>query len=436
MKPKTVFLLIFFGLLTFSAYLFIQSEQNLRIFNGEFHFLGFHFFVINGIVAALLFAVLLPSIFFSFKYHELSRHTKSIEREVRADKDARERMDLTRDLYQHGLYRAALDRLDQPETASDHILKARLLEALERPDEATPLLKQAFYEDHQVEAGYLLADNLERLEHSPLEVLGSLAQSDSKHARKAWQRLLAYYDRHALWAECLEIADRLKALGYEIPRNQWVGYHFEAIRDQRDLPLKARVDQYRQVLKSIPDFVPAHLALGDAYMTAGAVEKAFKTYENAFVNTRNPVFLDRLERYYMETDRPEDAIQVYRQLMVKWGGPLINYHLGKLYFKLEMMDESLSILEPLKEALGKIPGYLYILAELKARRERSDEALEDLKELIRNGGFVPRDLLCSNCQTPYGTWRARCDRCHQWNRINMRTDLLRVEPVALSPLYY
>ncbi len=436
MKPKTIFLLVLFGLLTFCAYLFIRNEENLRIFNGELNFLGMRFLVINGIVAALLVALLLPSIFFSLKYRQLSKHAKSLQRSIQSGADARKQAQVTRDLFHHGRFEEALARLDQPQSGLDRILKARLLEALDRPQEATPLWKQAYYEDQQVEAGYLLADNLERLETDPEEVLKSLAESDAKHALKAWTRLLAYYDKQGLWRECLEVAEKLKALGQEIPKIQWLGYRFESIGDQDRLPLKARIDQYRQILKIAPDFVPAHLALGDTYMSADSVEKAFKTFENAFAKTRNPIFLDRLERYYMEAGRPEDAIQVYRQLMVKWGGPMINYHLGKLYFKLEMMDESLRVLEPLRGSLSKVPGYLFILAELKSRRERSDEALEDLKELVRNGGFVPRDFLCGNCNTRYVSWRARCGNCRQWDRINMETELLRVEPAAQSPLYY
>jgi lipopolysaccharide biosynthesis regulator YciM len=295
---------------------------------------------------------------------------------------------------------------------------------------------EAAYETESAEAAYLLADARTKLDDSPEPILRELIRKSPSKAHEAYQRLMAFADHRRQWQMCLDLAAEMKAVGIAYDAQKLLGYRYEWIQAQPDLPPKKCIERYQQILKDAPDFAPASLALADTYMMVQAEEKAFRVYEHAFEQTRNPIFLDRIERYYLEQGRPEDAIQIYRQLLVSMGGPLIKFQLGKLYYKLEMLDDSLEILEPLRGHLGHLPGYLLCLADIKARRNRHDEATEDLKSLIQHRGDQGEDFVCDHCSAHYPEWQARCDQCSRWDRIRLEASLVKTEPVSTSPLYF
>jgi len=77
-----------------------------------------------------------------------------------------------------------------------------------------------------------------------------------------------------------------------------------------------------------------------------------------------------------------------------------------------------------------------ILGRYSTTVDRQDEALEDMKRLLVFRGFAGQDFICVNCSTPYHAWQARCDHCHQWNKIILEAALVKPEEVSTSPLYY
>src|SRR5690606_21771730 len=103
---------------------------------------------------------------------------------------------------------------------------------------------------------------------------------------------------------------------------------------------------------------------------------------------------------------------------------------------LEMMDESLRLLEPLKSQLSAVPGYLSYLADLHARRQRPDLAIGLLKSLVRENGFHGEDFICTTCSTRYKAWQARCGQCRAWDTITLEVGTVKAETLSNAPLYY
>jgi len=436
MKPKTAVLIVLIALAVLAPIRFIMYDHNQEILHLEFVFLGYAFSVAKALATCMILAAVAPSLYFSYKYTRIVKRARSAEKEQKSTGAVQSRTAQASDRFLHGDYAGALVLAEEGSDVGDRILTARIHMAMDEETRAQTLLERVFEETGNVQAGYLLADILLSKKQSPLDVLRTLIKNHADQALTARRMLLNYYDEKGAWTECISLAQELTGLGVETHPKVMAGYRYEQIRQQEDLPNKKVVEQYQRILKECPDFVPASLGLGDTYMLMGLLEKAFGAYEHAFKQTHNPVFLDRLEQFYLEQGHPEDAIQIYRELLVRLGGPLVKFQLGKLYYKLEMTDEALDILEPLQYELGDIPGYLFYLSELRARRRRMPEALGALAKLIRVSGFNGEDFVCSHCKTPYKGWESRCGACKQWDTITLEAGLVDKDPIPLTPIRY
>ncbi len=436
MKLKTAALLIFVGIAIIIPTFFITNSHNHEILIQEFLFTGFSFSVIGTMVFLIILAAVIPSIYFTLKYTQLLKHNRSLEKQRGVVDASQQESDEIRLCFFHGRYDRVLELLAERDDPTSLLLRARAHLVLDDAVSAESLLKKAFAENGHVEAGYLLAETLIDRGQSPLDTLNALIHQDGGNTPRAWNLMLRYYDRREMWTECLATLEEIRGRGLDTDPALWPAYRYQVTHSDDGLPHKKAIESYQQILKDAPDFVPANLALADTHMANGSVEKAFRIFEQAFAKTLNPVFLERLEHFYLEQGRPEDAIRIYRELMIKIGGPLIKFQLGKLYFKLEMMDESLEMLEPLGSALDHIPGYLYYLAELKARRQRPEEALDDLRKLVLRYGFSGEDYICTHCRTAYKTWQARCGQCRKWDTITLEAGLVTEEEIPFNPISY
>jgi hypothetical protein len=60
-----------------------------------------------------------------------------------------------------------------------------------------------------------------------------------------------------------------------------------------------------------------------------------------------------------------------------------------------------------------------LLGELSARRERYQEAIEELGRYVDlSDGLNPR-FICGNCQYTVDAWASRCESCGLWNSFTL-----------------
>jgi len=436
MKLKTFLQLLAVVAVLLALTLFLLETRNWDILTGRFFFLGFSFPVINGFVAVIVASMAAPAAYFTAKHLKLARETRALQKRINLGDAGREQLTRVHDLVQHGRYAKALELAEGKSDPEYLRPRAQAHLGLEQPEAAMADLRTAYEHHGDVAAGYLLAETLADVDGDPLPVLRAMVERFPDQAERAMQMILVHQSQGRDWAGCLETIRAMAAQGFDPPEGLALGCRYEWIREQPDMPPRKALERYQRLLKDVPDFVPAHLAMAEIHMTLGAEAKAFAIYEKAFETTGHPVFLDRLERYYLDRDRPEDAIQVYRELLVRIGGPMVKHQLGKLYFKLEMLDESLEMLEPLRGSLGHLPGYMYRLAEIKARRGRYQEAHEDMRAAVNALGFEGEDFACSECGARARDWRDQCPECGAWNAINLQAAEVSVEAIPANPISY
>jgi tetratricopeptide (TPR) repeat protein len=195
----------------------------------------------------------------------------------------------------------------------------------------------------------------------------------------------------------------------------------------------------RKLLKEAPDFVPAWKALGASRLDSGDEKGAVDTWLEAYEVTHAPVLLTTLENHFLSREQPERAIEIFRHA-VSTSRPdtLPRFFLGKLFYRLEMLDEALAEFSSLRDRASYTPTLSYYLARILERRDRHDEANTHYRRIIRDGQVLSTQYRCLSCTARCDAWVDRCSSCGSWNsvHVDIREDVsLEDLGISSAPVY-
>ena len=181
-----------------------------------------------------------------------------------------------------------------------------------------------------------------------------------------------------------------------------------------------------------PRFVPAAILLGEAELVREDEEAAIVRWLDGFEETGSPVFLQRIEDHFIEQEEPRRAIETLRRLIAKSTNDLLpRFFLGRLYFRLEMHDEALKVLQSIADRVAASPSYHYLLARIHERRNDLPQALAEYQRSSIEAGVPIKEYRCRVCRNEHAEWRDRCDACGAWNAIEMEFE---EENISLADL--
>jgi len=151
------------------------------------------------------------------------------------------------------------------------------------------------------------------------------------------------------------------------------------------------------------------------------------------------VLLTTLENHFLSRERPERAIEIFRHA-VSTSRPdtLPRFFLGKLFYRLEMVDEALAEFSALRDRASYTPTLSYYLARILERRGRHAEANSHYRRIIREGQLLSTQYRCLSCDSRYDIWVDRCTSCGQWNtvHVDIREDVsLEDLGISSAPVY-
>ena len=183
-----------------------------------------------------------------------------------------------------------------------------------------------------------------------------------------------------------------------------------------------RVDEARGLLRRLleeePQFVPAAIMLGEAAAVEGDDAGALAEWRAGFSSTGSPVFLQRIEDHFIESERPLEAIDTLHEVIAEADNDLLpRFFLGRLYVRLEMHDEALRALDGLGERIRSSPTYHLLLARIHQRRGDMERATEAYQASVKEAGITTGEYVCRLCRAEFSSWQDRCDRCGSWNSI-------------------
>ncbi|MGH7165244.1 MAG: hypothetical protein ACREIS_06945, partial [Nitrospiraceae bacterium] len=118
---------------------------------------------------------------------------------------------------------------------------------------------------------------------------------------------------------------------------------------------------------------------------------------------------------------PGEIIRVYQEAVQRNPqDPVLKFYLGKLYYRLEMIDEAFDLLSNLDGPPDQMSDLHKILANLYLRKQHMEEAVEELKKALGLKKRVIVPYVCTQCELESIEWSGRCRRCGQWNTFVVR----------------
>ena len=178
------------------------------------------------------------------------------------------------------------------------------------------------------------------------------------------------------------------------------------------------ISAFRDALRVLPDFVPAALAQGDAYLAAGDAAQAVKVWERAAEAQPALPLLSRIERQRREEGRPTRMIALYQAAVARAPDNLaVALALGRVYFDLHMLDEAAEQLEKVEVRMPDLPVIHAYLGAVFERRGQVREALEEYRRALRALSSFEWPHRCAACGAEHAGWADRCPSCRRWNSL-------------------
>ena len=278
-------------------------------------------------------------------------------------------------------------------------------------------------EESNIEVLLALAKDLEgakRFEEA-LQALRDVLRFDQANLT-ALIRQRELYIRLEQWSEALEIQHRMMKANLQghdqrTEASMLVGMTYEVGRQllERGHPEKAR-RYFRGAIKRDKNFLPAYIGLGEILVREGKTKNAGEILQKVYAKTGNIIILHRLEELYLEMGEPSEIIRVYQDACQRHPhNSALKFYLGKLYYRLEMVDEAFDLLSTLEAPQDQLSDFHKIMANLYLRKQHMEEAVEELKKALGFRKRVVVPYVCAQCRDESVEWSGRCRRCGLWN---------------------
>jgi tetratricopeptide (TPR) repeat protein len=283
--------------------------------------------------------------------------------------------------------------------------------------------KARLADDQNMEVLLGLAQSLDAANQSEeaLSILKETIQMDATNLT-AWIRIREIYMRLSRWEAAASSEEKILKLSLPNEQRQkeqtlFLGIQFEkgmvALKDNQ---LDAARKSFKSAIKMSKDFLPAYIGLARTYIQAGRGESAMTLFEKGYSMTGSLILLHQLEDLCFDLSQPDRIIHAYRNALEKEPGNIaLRFYLGKLYYRLEMVDEAYEMLSEMGEQVEYFPDLHKILGNLYLRRGDTLLAAQSFQKGLQSKNPIVVPYYCPLCDYHTATWSGRCGRCHEWN---------------------
>ena len=321
-----------------------------------------------------------------------------------------------------------------------------LKDCISSPDaDARPylMLLDIYMKEGDIEKAFTIIDNIPSVLSSNVELLfykaknlmakGSferaieiLKDMDASHGsidtkrvlRDAYIESALFEEASALQAEIIKLAGKTDLdsessisvqLRYELAR--------KAIKAGRDADA---IKMLKELIKKWPESAQPYVAIGKLYRKKGEKKSAEETWEKGYSKTSNMIFVFLMEDYYLKEGEPQKVIGLYSDLIAREpDNYLMHLFLGKIYLRLEMIDEALGKFEKARELGGDCPELELMVGEAYFRKERFKDASERFKAAIGYKRRIIIPFVCKSCGEETTEWTGACSSCGEWDSLHV-----------------
>ena len=195
-----------------------------------------------------------------------------------------------------------------------------------------------------------------------------------------------------------------------------VGYKYEYGRHSiENNQLEKAKKAFKTVLRLEKDFLPAILGLAEVLLIEGDSEEAVNLLEKSYENTHSIIVLARLEDHLISLGEPSRLIRIYKNsISKKPNDPVTKFFLGKLFYRLEMIDDAFETLTGIDTAGVLYPELHQVLANLYMRKNQCEKAVLEFKKAVDIKFSLQLPYCCKQCGYAADEWSGRCPDCKLW----------------------
>jgi len=373
----------------------------------------------------------------------------------RARRQAHRAHEELEDLYLHGLesltnghHQRALDRFEKvldrdPGHINALIKKGDSLRALKRFRQAAEVLERATrQEPENILALYSLSDvysdaGVDERARATLERIIELDPETTVSAHRKLRDLLV---RRQEWDEAASVQQKLLRMLVSSEERELEQVMAMGIRLRLGVSLlkkdrtRAAADIFKVLLAEDERFVPAYIRLGEALAVLDDTEGAIRTWRKGFEVTGSTEPLSALQNFYLRDEQPEEAIGVWKQaLMLSENEVPLRYCLGKLYYRLFMLDEALRQFQMCEDRVSGLPSLHLYIARILENQGKIGAALAKTKVLVAEVEGLMMDYICGACDFRSSEWNERCARCRRWDTVGLHLPVVAAPEPTIQP---
>lgn len=243
--------------------------------------------------------------------------------------------------------------------------------------------------------------------------------------------MLAHYkmrnilEKMEKWQELINVQKKIVKLVPNTKKqeeeNKLIGYTYEYGRvslEQGDIENAERI--FNSLVKSNSNFIPSYLGMVEVYISKGEIEEAINLIEKAYNEHKSKILLLRLEDLLISLGDPKRLIHIYlRAINSSPNDSELKILLGKLYYRLEMIDDAIEILSSIDSATCTNPKLNCMRGILYLRRNQINKALSEFRELCPESKVSSISYICNVCNSLFEEWSGRCSVCGSWNSFEV-----------------
>ena len=203
-----------------------------------------------------------------------------------------------------------------------------------------------------------------------------------------------------------------------------VGYEYEYGRHSlENNQLEKAKKAFKTVLRIEKDFVPATLGLAEAMLREGESEEAVNLLEKSCESTGSKIVMARLEDLLISLGEPSRIISIYRSSISRNPtDPVTKFFLGKLFYRLEMIDDAFEVLSGMDTGVSQYPELHQLLGNLYMRRNQPDRAAREYQKVIDIRKSLRLPYCCTQCGYNSDEWSGRCPDCRSWDTFQLNLE--------------
>lgn len=207
-------------------------------------------------------------------------------------------------------------------------------------------------------------------------------------------------------------------------RQNLVGYKYEYGRQGLENgELEKAKKAFKTVLRLEKDFVPATLGLAEVLLREGESEEAINLIEKSYEETFSMIILARLEDLLINVGEPGRLLRIYKNSLSRnRQDPGIKFFLGKLYYRLEMIDDAFDTLLSIDTGSTSYPELYQLMGSLYLKRHQPEKAVQEFRKALDMKVALKIPYCCGECGNTSSEWSGRCDSCKKWNTLQFNLD--------------